>query len=97
MSKASGPGIREIEQKEKNAREKIIDYAKHFGMEILFKSDIEIGRDNVKLKWNNGNYVIYTVQVLPTLINDNSTILLDSRIRSTIHQPPSLIIDGVEY
>ena len=89
--------IKELEKKEKDAREKILEFAKHFDMEILFKSDIEIGRDNIKLKWHNGNYVTYTVKVIPTLIDDNQTIRLDSRLTSTIHPPPNLIIDGLEY
>ncbi len=84
-------------KKEKDARQKIIDFAAHFGMEILFKSDVEAGRDNIKLKWHNGDHAIYTVKVIPTLINDNNTISLDSRLTMTYHKPPDLNIeDGLE-
>ena len=89
--------IREVEAKEKDARQKIIDFANHFGMEILFKSDVEAGRDSLKLKWHNGDHAIYTVKVIPTLINDNTTISLDSRMTMTYHKPPSLNIeDGLD-
>ena len=87
--------VREVEAREKTARQKIIDFAEHLGIEILFKSDVEIGRDNVKLKWHNGDHAIYTVKVIPTLINDNNTISLDSRITMTYHKPPDLSIGAL--
>ena len=89
--------IRAVEAKEKDARQKIIEFASHFNMEILFKSDLEQGRDNLKLKWHNGDHAIYTVKVIPILIDDNQTIRLDSRMTMTYHKPPSLNIeDGLD-
>ena len=84
--------IRDQMKKEKTSREKILEFAEHEGIEILFKSDLEVGRDNILLKWHGKEWTRYSIKIIPTLIDDNQAIKLDSRLTSTIYDSPSLSI-----
>jgi len=71
-------------------RNKIVEFALHNKIDILFKEDVQLNKTYLSLKWVSGDTSIYQYEIQPEVKEDGETIKINPVLRHTIQKGPSL-------
>lgn len=71
-------------------RKKITEYAERFGIDLLFKEDVQMNKTYLSLKWISGDTSIYQYEIQPEVKEDGKIIKINPCLRHTIQKGPSL-------
>lgn len=71
-------------------RNKIKEYAERFGIDLLFKEDIQQNGTFLTLKWVSGQTSIYQYEIHPEILEDGNLIKVNPKLRHTVQKSPAL-------
>jgi len=71
-------------------RNKIVEFALHHKIDILFKEDIQMSKTFLSLKWVSGDIDIYQYEIQPEVREDGDIIRINPILRHTVQKGPSL-------